>query len=471
MNQYSDSRKPKMDAETWNDAFHSLLKNRGSLNDDDFSKRITQLARRSLQHRFGFHDFVEIQQKLTQVLAKEGKLLAKFACGRLFDVATDNRTIMEAIWETSELSSCRSPGSDGLTLEDWRYGLKDVERARHVKELLRGDDYEPDSLRNCSIPKSSGGKRKLLIPTIEDRIIQRSIKTTIVPYLDSIFLPTSFAYRVRRDRFDALASAMVFANKVNKPWVVAVDIKSAFPSTSKKRLMQTVRKYLHNEKICDLVEQAFSNCSKGMPQGAPLSPVLVNLQLHHLIDKKWSKLEPGRPLLRYADDLLVLCDSRGEAEHYYEMLSKLVTQAGYRLKTNLEQSLFDASEAGDKFEWLGYEVQLRPFKVNLGEQKWFELRRRIEQLRSDHPGNEEEYVDEALFNWAKQALTPMAPSQLDSFQSKVEKLLAEVGLPTEYDPYSFHELHDESKCHWSRAVAFAERNFPSPADADLVVVG
>ena len=127
-----------------------------------------------------------------------------------------------------------------------------------------------------------------------------------------------------------------------------------------------------------------------------------------------------RQLLRYADDLLVLCDSRGEAEHYYEMLSKLVTQAGYRLKTNLEQSLFDASEAGDKFEWLGYEVQLKPFKVNLGEQKWFELRRRIEQLKSDHPGNEEEYVDEALFNWAKQALTPMAPSQLDSFQSKVE---------------------------------------------------
>ena len=93
-----------MDAETWNCALHSLLKNRGDLSDEDFSKRITQLADRSFQHRFGIYDFVEIQQKVTQVLAKEGKLLAKFARGRLFDVATDNRTITKAIWDTSELS-------------------------------------------------------------------------------------------------------------------------------------------------------------------------------------------------------------------------------------------------------------------------------------------------------------------------------------------------------------------------------
>lgn len=464
MSRYSYSRKPKMDVNTWSDRLHSLIENRETLDRNDFSTRIRQLAGESLRHRFGIQDFVEMQQWLALVLAKEDVSLSKFACSRFFDVATHGHTIANAIWETSEHSSCRCPGSDSMTLEDWRNGFKDVERARHVREALRNHIYEPESLRECAIPKPSGGRRKLLIPTIEDRIIQRSISSTISPYLDSLLSPTSFGSRPKIDRLDAIATASVLASQVETPWVVAVDIKSAFPSTSKPRLMQTMRKYMHDEKICDLVEQAFSNCSKGMPQGAPISPVLVNLHLHHLIDKKWSKLNNTPKLLRYVDDLLIVCGSREKANECYETLNKLVVQAGYRLKTNGEQSVFDASNG--IFEWLGYEVRLAPFRVSPGEEKWFELRAKLEAAIENCPaGCEEEYVTGIVHDWLSQTIPPMEFCQLESVQAKAENLLKELNLPVEF--HSLGDIYSDVKRRWNRALTKAEKKFSIQCDAVL----
>ena len=229
-----------------------------------------------------------------------------------------------------------------------------------------------------------------------------------------------------------------------------------------------MRKYMHDAEICDLIEQSFSNCTSGMPQGAPLSSILVNLHLHHLVDKPWAKLEGMPPLLRYVDDLLVVCGSRAEAEHCYEVLNGLVTRNGYRLKTDVEQSVFDASNSGDKFDWLGYMVQLTPFRASIGDQKWFELGNKLEEVSSNHPGNEEQYVDDAIFNWAKQELAPMARNQLSSIQSKVEELLRGIGIPTEYYGSFFSDLHDESGRRWCRAVSLAEMTDLSLVQKELV---
>ncbi len=460
MNRYSEGSKRRMDARTWNSNFEALLFNRSDTTDLDFRDQICELGRLAQGHFFRDSRYLAINRKFSRFLATEGKWLARYACKRLYDLATDSRTITMAIRQAAKIPGSRTPGVDGKTINDYRKNVKDISWARGIRDRVRSDDYCPEPMRLAPVKKKAGGRRSLSIPTIEDRVIQRSIKLAIDPYLDAHFLPTSFGSRRRRDRLDALATAMLLAKEIESPWVVAVDIKNAYPSTSKARLMQTVRKYMHDGEICGLVEQSFSNCSKGMPQGAPLSPILVNLHLHHLIDKPWAKLEGMPPLLRYVDDLLVVCGSCSEAEHCYEALNRLVTQNGYRLKTNLEQSVFDASESGDGFDWLGYMVQLKPFSVSLGDQKWLELESKLDKVKSDHPEEAEEHVDDVVFNWAKQELAPMAYGQLDSVQAKIEYVLGEIGLPTEYHSFSLHELHEESKRRWSLAISSAEKSVP-----------
>ena len=456
MSGYSSSKKSSMDSETWHGSFRRLVDNQPSMNKPEFRCKVRALAGQAGQHRFSDKEYVVIQSTLAKYLATEGKSLARIACSRFFEIATDNRMINRATWDTGNLSSCRTPGIDGLTLEDFTGGGRVVDYSRALSQRLHEGEYEPDPLRTTCIAKPDGGKRKLLIPTIEDRIIQRSILATIEPYLDALFLPNSFGFRKRKDRLDALAAAYVRSPEKGALHVVAADVKNAFPSTPKDRLFQVVRKYLFNEPICDLVEQAFSNCAKGMPQGAPLSPIMVNLYLHHLVDRKWQKLGSSCELLRYADDLLVVCSSRLEAEESYRELNKLVVPAGYRLKTDLENSVFDAGYRSS-FEWLGYKACLRPFEVSVAEKGWWQLRENLEYtIKHATKDNVAALSKQATLAWLKQALPPMAEGQLGYVLHRVEEVINDLNLPVQVSFAEIRELHVDAAARWTVALAKAQ---------------
>ena len=467
MSGYSTSKQSTMNVTTWNDSFRRLVENRPSMCKSEFRCKIRTLANRAVQHRFSDKDYVETQAAIAQYLASEGKELARLACSRFFEIATDNRMINCSIWSTGDLSSCRTPGVDGLTLDDWLGGADVVQCGRSLQELLRAGEYEPEPLRKTVISKPDGGKRELLIPTIEDRIIQRSVLATIEPYLNALFLPNSFGFRKKKDRLNALASAYVRSPEKGRLHVVAADIKNAFPSTPEDRLFQIAGKYFFHKPICDLIEQAFSNCKKGMPQGAPLSPIMVNLYLHHVVDRKWQKLGASSELLRYADDLLVVCDSRGEAEESYRELNKLVVPAGYRLKTDVENSVFDAGY-NSSFEWLGYKVCLRPFEVSVAEKGWWQLRENLEYvIKHATQDNIVERSKQAITAWLEQALPPMADEQLGHVLTRIEDVVSDLGLPVQLSFSEIRDLHADVKGRWTVAVAKAEMEH-SKSDALLV---
>jgi hypothetical protein len=107
----------------------------------------------------------------------------------------------------------------------------------------------------------------------------------------------------------------------NNRWVwVAVDVKDAFCNVPIPRLLDLVRKNLIDEDLVRFIKRLLDGAKlPGLRQGGPLSPLFLNLYLDHCLDKMWRKLFPGIPLIRYADDILLLCRSRKEAVGAYNL--------------------------------------------------------------------------------------------------------------------------------------------------------
>ena len=121
MNRYSEGRKPKMDARTWNNAFDAMLFNRGDTSNLDFRGQVSELARLAQGHFFRDSRYCMINSKLSRFLATEGKWLRQFACQRLHGIATDSRTITMAIRQAAKVPGSNTSGVDGKTINAVSY--------------------------------------------------------------------------------------------------------------------------------------------------------------------------------------------------------------------------------------------------------------------------------------------------------------------------------------------------------------
>ena len=188
-------------------------------------------------------------------------------------------------------------------------------------------------MRHKSIPKGTGrGNRTLTIANIEDRVVARAVVQIVQPLYDPTFDDNSFGFRPGRGRQLALARALKLAKEQDRHvWLVA-DLEAAFDRVPHNRLLDVLRKRLH-ENVVQLIHHIIHNKSgRGLPQGSPLSPLLLNVYLDHFLDTRWRKLHPDLPLLRYADDLLILCRTEEEAQSARLDLAQLLTPTAMLLK-------------------------------------------------------------------------------------------------------------------------------------------
>ena len=236
-------------------------------------------------------------------------------------------------WDYLATKGGQAPGVDGMRFEELE-NAEAWELMRTVERAILDDKYRPAPDRMQKIPKSSGnGYRTLLIPTAIDRMVQRSIVQTIQPFLDPMFDDDSFGFRPGKDRLDALARAEQLTCG-DGLWVwISEDIKNAFDQVPLSRLLDVAKRVLPDEGIVRLIERMIGTGSKrGLRQGGPLSPMLLNLYLHHHLDRPWRKHHADVPLIRVADDLLLLCRDRQAAERSYADLEMLLRPAGMPLK-------------------------------------------------------------------------------------------------------------------------------------------
>jgi RNA-directed DNA polymerase len=247
-------------------------------------------------------------------------------------------------------------GVDRQTVTD--FAEHEQEELRQLQARLREGSYRPAPVRRTWIPKpGSSEKRPLGIPTVRDRVVQTALVHVIEPILDATFHERSFGFRHGRGCHDALrcVEELLTAGYV---YVVDADLKGYFDTIPKDRLQDIVQQKISDRRVLELIQQFLDQGileelrtwtpEAGVPQGAVLSPVLANAYLnpldHHMA-------EQGFQMVRYADDFVILCRTREEAEAALAKVCQWIASHGLTLHPE-KTHIVDSRE--QSFSFLGY---------------------------------------------------------------------------------------------------------------------
>ena len=250
-------------------------------------------------------------------------------------------------------------GVDGVTVEE----LGDYIRENREKIItsLRNRTYIPKPVRRVYIPKDNGKKRPLGIPTALDRTIQQAIAQPISDIYEEIFSDYSYGFRAGRSCHDAIRQALEYLND-GYEWVVDIDIEQFFDKVNHDKLIQILREQVNDSTTLNLIrkylkagvmENGLEKATiTGVPQGSVISPLLANIYLNTL-DRLWEKYGLTHGILvRYADDTVIICKNKKNANHALNLLQYIMAKLDLKLhpvKTKIV-SMWDGKEG---FDFLG----------------------------------------------------------------------------------------------------------------------
>lgn len=237
---------------------------------------------------------------------------------------------------------------------------------------LSSGSYMPPPIREHEIPKSDGGKRKLGIPTVSDRIAQRVVKDYMEPKLERIFHSSSYGYRPNKNAQAALGSCLENCRRYS--WVIDLDIKGFFDNLNHELLLRAVEHHFKERWVLLYVARWLKAPiigkdgvarprSQGTPQGGVISPLLSNLFLHYALDEWLRRSKPAIKFERYADDCVLHCSSKAEAEAVLKSIKERLSSLKLELhetKTKIvycKKSGRTASYSQVRFTFLGHEFK------------------------------------------------------------------------------------------------------------------
>lgn len=266
---------------------------------------------------------------------------------------------LDAAWERVSANK-GAAGVDGQSIK--RFEGRAQLYLTELSTALRNGSYRPQPIRRVEIPKGDGRTRPLGIPTVKDRIVQTAVKFALEPIFEAMFRPTSYGFRPGRGCRDALREvAQLIAD--GHAFVVDADFESYFDTIPHDRLMQRVEERVSDGRIlallCSWLTQDIMRDlqrwtpTAGTPQGAVISPLLANIYLHPL-DELMAAC--GYRMVRYADDFVVLCKTREEADAALAEIRAWVVGNGLRLHPD-KTHVGDCRQTGEGFEFLGYRFE------------------------------------------------------------------------------------------------------------------
>ena len=252
-----------------------------------------------------------------------------------------------------------SCGVDGMEVGEMKEHLR--QHWESIRGKLLEGRYQPAAVRAVEIPKASGGRRLLGIPTVIDRTIQQAIYQVMGPTFEEGFSESSYGFRPKRSAHDAVRAGQEFVAS-GKKWVVDIDLKNFFGQVSHDRLMTMIGRKVRDKRVLALIgrylraDMQRADGSRearkaGTPQGGPLSPLLANIYLDAL-DKELEKR--GVSFVRYADDIAIFASSPRSAQRLLESVVEWLRKE-LGLEVNREKSGSGPSSASSLLGFRLYE--------------------------------------------------------------------------------------------------------------------
>jgi RNA-directed DNA polymerase len=287
-------------------------------------------------------------------------------------------SVLEA-WKRVKVNQ-GAAGIDEESIQDFERQLKD--NLYRIWNRMSSGSYLPPPVKTVAIPKTGGGERKLGIPTVADRVAQMVVKMHLEPKVEPLFHADSYGYRPFKSAHDAVGQARKRCWKYD--WVLDLDIKGFFDNIPHELLMRAVRKHAPEKWVVLYVERwlkapaqneqgQLTTREKGTPQGGVASPLLANLFLHYGFDAWMARKYPSIPFERYADDAIVHCRTKKEAENMRAAIILRMAECGLELNLQKTKIVYcqDADRRGkhehEKFTFLGYEFRPRRARNHRGK--------------------------------------------------------------------------------------------------------
>lgn len=304
-----------------------------------------------------------------------GRFLMKLQIGKTIPI--------EYQWVEKAYQKVRRGGKAcGIDNESWTDFEKQTERNLYVIwNRLASGSYYPQALRELEIPKKDGKKRKLGIPTLRDRIAQQVVKEYMEERIDKIFHKNSYGYRPLKSAHQAIEE--VRQNCYKQDWVIDMDISNFFDEIDHELMLKAVSHVMEEKWVKLYIERWLQmpiqqsdgslkqKQGKGTPQGGVISPLLANLYLHFTLDVWLTKHYPAVSFVRYADDIIIHCNSKEEAEEVLKAVKERLAEVKLQIKEEKTAIIYckdyrrKEKQEKVKFEFLGFSYQPRGRKSKI----------------------------------------------------------------------------------------------------------
>ncbi len=306
----------------------------------------------------------------------------------LMDLIVSSENMQKA-WKQVKRNA-GSPGVDGITIEQFPEYLRN--RWERIRQALLLGYYVPSPVLRVEIPKKSGGKRMLGIPSVLDRVIQQAITQVLSPIFDPDFSDCSFGFRSGKSAHEAVKQVQRYVVS-GYGYAVDLDLEKFFDTVNHDILMHLIGKKIRDKMVLRLIgrylragildkEGNILPTTIGTPQGGPLSPLLSNI----LLDQFDKELErQNLHFARYADDAIILVRNQYEGE---KLLVEISSYLSGMLKLTVNEKKSKVALVSE-CSFLGFTFIGK--KIRWTEEVYKDFRYRIKHLTSRSWGVSMEY--------------------------------------------------------------------------------